>query len=179
MTGIALTEALLTLHGAGPILETAREVSRLLREAGLEGGIIGGVATVLHGHVRTTLDVDVFVSGPTEAVGEALRRHGFVFDAAERAFVKGGVPVHLVTIQQTMSPPRHYEEIDAVRVVSLADLINLKLRSGLANLLRAQDLADVIGLIRARALGGDFAAKVDPALRAEFRRLADAVRAEP
>jgi hypothetical protein len=33
-------------------------------------------------------------------------------------------------------------------MVTLADLINVKLRSGSTNLLQAQDLADVIGLIR-------------------------------
>lgn len=52
--------ALLTLTGSGPLLDVARDVSRILRERDLDSAIIGGVAVVMHGHVRTTLDVDVY-----------------------------------------------------------------------------------------------------------------------
>ena len=65
-----------------------------------------------------------------------------------------------------------------MRTVSLADLISMKLRSGTRSVLRAKDLGDVIGLIRHHRLTGDFAAQIDPSLRAEFRRLLDAVESE-
>jgi len=50
----------------------------------------------------------------------------------------------------------------------------MKLASGLRDPLRAIDLADVIGLIRARKLTSDFASKLSRGIRAEFRKLAKA-----
>jgi hypothetical protein len=54
----------------------------------------------------------------------------------------------------------------------------MKLRSGTANLLRAQDLADVIGLIRCRKLTGEFARHLGRSLRPTFRKLARAIERE-
>lgn len=54
----------------------------------------------------------------------------------------------------------------------------MKLRSGLASTVRAQDLADVIGLIRARHLTAEFAARLQKDLRPEFRKLVKAVQAD-
>lgn len=168
-------EALEILNGKGAILDTAREVSRLMREAGIDAAIIGGVAVVLHGHVRTTVDVDVFVSGSIEAVGDALKASGFEFDAARREFAKAGVPVHLVTIEQLKRPPSAFVEIERIRTVDLASLIEMKLRSGMSDPLRAQDIADVIGLIRHHKLTATFARDIDKRLRPEFRKLVKAV----
>ena len=44
--------------------------------------------------------------------------------------------------------------------------------------MRAIDLADVIGLIRARRLNATFASKIAKELRPDFRRLARAVARE-
>ncbi len=170
-------EALLILHGRGAILEIAREISDLLRAENLAGVIIGGVAVTLHGHVRTTVDVDLYVAD-TVRVGEALSRHGFTFDAQAKQFVKNDVPVHLVTISQLKVAPRSIQDIEGIRTVALADLINMKLRSGTLNVLRAQDLADVIGLIRANRLESAFVTQIDKELRREFRKLAKAVAEE-
>ncbi len=64
-----------------------------------------------------------------------------------------------------------------MRVVALDALIEMKLRSGLRSPARAQDLADVVGLIRARGLSRRFASRLSPDLRENFRRLVQAVRA--
>lgn len=170
-------EALLTLNGTGPLLEVAREVSRILSEAGEEGAVIGGVAVVLHGHVRTTMDVDVYAPS-AERIGDLLKGQGFAFDVERREFRKRGVPVHLVTAAQVKVPPRHFETIDEIQTISLADLISIKLRSGTENIARAQDIADVIGLIRVHTLRSDFAARIDKELRSEFRKLVKAVARE-
>lgn len=156
------------------ILSIAREVSDLLHAHGLDAAVVGGVAVVLHGHVRTTLDVDIYAPD-LERLSDLLQEHGFEFDPVEKQFVKRGVPVHLVTLEQVKDPPRRFEQIDGIRTVSLADLINMKLRSGTSDILRAQDLADVIGLIRRRRLTGDFAPRIAKPLRSEFRKLARAV----
>lgn len=177
MVDIALrNEALAMLHGESKILDVAREVSGVLRSAEIPGAIIGGVAVVLHGYVRTTLDVDVWTPEPAERLAEALKDAGFVWNRSRREFAIAGVPVHLVLTDQTGREPARRREIDGITTVSLADLINLKLRSGTKSVLRAIDLADVIGLIRANRLGSSFAVKIDKPLRAEFRKLVTAIR---
>ena len=159
-------EALQVLNGGGAILDTAREVSRLMSEAGIDAAIIGGVAVVLHGHVRTTVDVNVLISGSIDAVIDVLKAAGFA---------KAGLPVHLVTIEQLKRPPGAFVEIEGIRTVDLASLIEVKLRSGTSDPLRAQDIADVIGLIRHHNLTATFARAIDKRLRPEFRKLVKAV----
>ena len=44
---------------------------------------------------------------------------------------------------------------------------------------RAQDIADVVGLIRVRGLTSEFASRLERGVRREYRRLVRAVRAAP
>jgi hypothetical protein len=171
-------EALLMLDKRGAILDIAREISHLMRAAGIPGVVIGGVAVVLHGHLRTTKDVDIFIHPPLEPLAELLIANGFTFDRGERAFFKQGVAVHLVLPEQVGSPPNEVVEIEGITTVTLADLIGMKLRSGSENLLRAQDLADVIGLIRHHRLTSGFARHLDKALRPTFRKLVRLIERE-
>jgi hypothetical protein len=171
-------EALKLLDGRGAILDAAREISAAMREAGVEGAIVGGVAVVLHGHVRTTVDIDVYSPEPAEKLIALLESLGFSFDPSRREFVRDALVVYIVRPEQVGTPPRVLAEIEGVSVVSLADLIAMKLRSGLSNTTRAQDLADVIGLIRRRDLEGGFASQLPKELRPEFRKLVRAIRAE-
>lgn len=165
------------LEGRGQVMETARAATVALRESNVHGAVIGGVAVVLHGYVRTTSDVDVYVSD-LAAAGKALRARGFAFRRKDRSFIQAEVPIHLVTDSTAVAPSRPFETIEDVVTVSLADLINMKLRSGTEKLTRAIDLADVIGLIRCRELTAEFARELDKDLRPTFRKLARAVQRE-
>src|SRR5690242_4482571 len=164
-------EALLILEKKGAVLEIAREVSQLMRAAGISGRVIGGVAVVLHGYLRTTNDVDVFVSPPLEPIAALLTSNGFTYDRSKRAFFKRGVAVELVRPDEVGTRDVEAVEIEGVTTVALVDLVDMKLRSGTNNLLRAQDLADVIGLIREHKLKSDFARRLNPQLRPAFRKL--------
>ncbi len=168
-------EALLILEGRGAILDVAREVTQVLREAEPDGAVIGGVAVVLHGYVRTTADVDVFVPGALDEFAKALKDAGFSYSRARREFRKHAVPVQLVTTEQVRTAPQDFVEIEGIQTVSLPDLIAMKLSSGRRDLLRAIDLADVIGLIRGRRLSSAFAANLPAELRPDFRKLVRAV----
>lgn len=66
--------------------------------------------------------------------------------------------------------------IDGVRVVTLKDLVAIKLLSGLNNPARSKDLGDVEDLIRAVPLDKRFAGKLPREVREEFKGLVDAVR---
>jgi len=164
-------EVLLILDKRGKVLDIAREVCSLMHTAGIPGVVIGGIAVVLHGHVRTTKDVDIFLPPPLEPLANLLTTHGFTFDQRERAFVKHGVPIHPMLLEQAGLSPKKAVTIEGVTTVTLADLIDMKLRSGSTNLLRAQDLADVIGLIRHHCLTSGFARYLDQAPRPAFRLL--------
>jgi len=171
-------EVLLILDKRGTVLDIAREVSLLMHTAGIPGVVIGGIAVVLHGHVRTTKDVDIFIPPPLEPLANLLTAHGFTFDRREHAFVKHGVPIHLVLPEQVGLSPKKAVTIEGVTTVTLADLIDMKLRSGSTNLLRAQDLADVIGLIRRHRLTSGFARHLHKALRPTFRQLVRMIQQE-
>ncbi len=69
-------------------------------------------------------------------------------------------------------------EIDGLSTVTLADLIEMKLRSCSKNLLRAQDLADGIGLIHQHKLRNEFAEHLDKTLRSAFRKLVRLIERE-
>jgi hypothetical protein len=171
-------EALLLLEKRGTILDLAREVSHLMCAAGIPGVVIGGVAVVLHGHMRTTKDIDICLPPPLEALADLLTANGFAFDRGKKEFVKHGVAVHLVLPEQIGSLPHQMVDIEGITTVTLADLIGMKLRSGSTNLLRAQDLADVIGLIRHHRLTSSFAHYLDKTLRPAFRKLARMIQQE-
>src|SRR6516164_1043996 len=99
-------EALGLLNKRSAILDLAREVSRLMRDAGIPGAVIGGIAVVLHDHVRTTTDIEVFTEGPLEPLAELLFASGFDQDPGKKEFVGSGIPVHLVTLEQLKQAPR-------------------------------------------------------------------------
>ena len=166
---------MLMLDKKGAVLETAVKVSRLFERHHLDAAVIGGVAVVLHGHIRTTRDVDVLVRGPLEACREAFESAGMTFEKAEREFLCDEVPVHLVEQEMVRPVPGRFIDIEQIRTVRLADLISMKLHSGTENILRAQDIADVIGLIRGNKLSAGFARLIDKPVRAEFRKLVAAI----
>jgi Nucleotidyltransferase of unknown function (DUF6036) len=171
-------EALSLLDRRGSILELAREISRLMRREGISGVVIGGIAVVLHGHLRVTKDVDVLLDQPLQPVADLLRAEGFAYDEKRREFTRDGVPVHLITRDQVAKPPRETVEIEGITTVGLADLVEMKLSSGMRNMLRAQDLADVIGLIRHNCLTSEYAKHLDKSLRPIFRKLVKAIQQE-
>jgi hypothetical protein len=156
------------------------ELLRLARRVSEATGapVVGGIAVFLHGYRRTTQDIDVFAHD-ARAVASALERIGAHWDDESREFVLEGVPIHLVTEAETGGPPRETTDIENVRVVGLADLIRFKLKSGLKRPDRAQDIADVLALIRVVPLDKRFAAKLPVSQRAGFKKLVDAVRKAP
>ena len=147
-----------------------------MRREGIPGVVIGGIAVLLHGYVRTTEDIDVFIDQPLTTLKDLLIAEGFEFDEQRREFVRFGVPVQIVTRDLVTKPPQRTVEIDGIMTVTLPDLIGMKLESGSKNVLRTKDMADVIGLILHHGLGSDFARHLDKSLRPTYRKLIKAMR---
>jgi hypothetical protein len=63
---------MLMLGKRGAVLDSARNLSRLLHDHNLRGAIINGVAVALHGHVRTTRDDGILAHDSTQHFAVAL-----------------------------------------------------------------------------------------------------------
>lgn len=170
----------------GPVHETVRQLAHELDRARVAYAVIGGMALVAHGYVRTTLDVNVLVTsaGLKRTLQELLGR-GYTPAASDRrSLLNGHTGVRIGFVVAGEFPgdgkPKpvafpHPEDaatvIDGVRYVALHKLVELKLASGLSNPGRLRDLADVQELIRTLRLGDDFAAALDPSVRDKFTEL--------
>jgi hypothetical protein len=151
------------------------DVARRLKDP-VDAPVLGGIAVILHGYVRTTTDLDLYTPDRNKTDSQ-LRAAGAAWDAARREHVLNGVPIHTVTPQDAGHVVEKTSIIDGVRVVSLKDLIAIKLLCGLDNVGRSKDIGDVEELIRQVPLDKRFAGKLPPALRGPFKSLVDAVRA--
>jgi hypothetical protein len=153
------------------ILDVARRLTAVI-----DAPVLGGIAVILHGYLRTTTDLD-FYTPDRRVTDEQLRAGGAVWDAKRREHVLDDVRIHTVTPDDAGHVVANTSIIDGIRVVSLKDLVAIKLRCGLGNLNRSKDVGDVVELIRLVPLDKRFAGKLPPELRVDFKRLVDAVRA--
>jgi len=149
-------------------------VARTLRHQ-VDAAVLGGIAVYLHGLGRSTVDLDLYTTD-RRATAAQLEATGARWDAANRQHVLDRVPIHTVTPDEAGITVKRTSIIDGIRVVTLADLIAIKLLCGLNNPARSKDLGDVEGLIRAVRLDKRFAARLPKGVRNEFKALVDAVR---
>lgn len=151
-------------RGGRPEL-TAASVCAELNRSRARYLVIGGVACILHGHIRATIDLELLIEATEEnaaRVLEALQRVGYGFAGewqprqivAKPVTVIGDDPaVDLFTIAWTLRYPDALPRsvtigVDgiAVPVIGLDDLIATKLTG------RLQDAADVEVLEKIRKL---------------------------
>jgi hypothetical protein len=174
--------------GRGPIHSTLRRLADRLGHEGISYAIVDAVALNLLGYARQTVDLDILLSR------EGLQRFrdrflgcGYVpaFAGAARSFRDSETGVRIDVVQAGEYPgdgkPKPVAFPDpatsavaagAYRVVTLEKLIELKIASGLSAPHRQLiDLADVQRLIEELSLPSELAAKLDPSVQAEYRRL--------
>jgi hypothetical protein len=153
------------------ILAVARQISRQV-----DACVLGGIAVNLHGYHRTTIDLDLYTED-RKVTDVELRAAGARWDSKAREHVLDDVRIHTVTPEDARHRVQRVSEIDGIRVVSLKDLIAIKLLTGLNFPDRAKDIADVQELVRAIGLDKTFAPSLPKALRVDFKRIVDSVRA--
>ena len=138
-----------------------KEFLKLLNSNNVEYLLIGGYAVGIHGYIRTTNDLDIWVNlSPENAarIERVLREFGFAVDAltsdlflAPNSVVRLGVPPIRIEVLTSISGVQFetcYAEKEMVQieemlvpVISLARLRENKAASG-----RAKDLADLENL---------------------------------
>ena len=173
--------------GRGAVHTTLHSLVARLAEESIPYAIVGGMALNLFGFVRQTVDVDILLT--KEGLRKFLERfvgRSYVpaFPGAARAFrdADTGVRIDFLTSGEypgdgkpkpVVFPDPSFSAIDRgpYRVINLEKLIDLKLASGLSAPHRMGDLVDVQRLVEALHLPLDLDAKLDPSVRAEFRRL--------
>lgn len=168
------------VHGA---LE--RLVDRL-KELEIPYAIVGALALNAYGYQRTTTDVDVLVRRDgLEAFKRANLGRGYVEKFPGSKGLRDTVQNVKIDVLLTGDYPGDGKEKpvsfpdpagSAVRgerfaLLPLANLIELKLASGMTAPHRLRDLADVIELIRVNALDEDYAESLHPYVRDKYLEL--------
>ncbi len=139
-------------------------MAQLLTDCGVDYCLIGGLAVVVHGYVRATKDIDFFIDGlyDRERLLEksatlGLKLHEKDRELAEEGLLflrpqtKLGFQVDLLSIESSFEQKlvsraeTHVMEQGSIKVITLEDLIALKLSVG-----RPQDDADAEALIDLR-----------------------------
>lgn len=169
-----------------PVHRTLTDIAARLDALSIPYAVIGGMALVAHGYLRTTVDVDILVTcDGLERLHRELDGRGYLppFDGSRSLRnTDTGVRIEFVVTGQFPGdgkpkpiafpdPAERAVEFDGVRFVTLETLIELKLASGMTNPGRLRDLADVQELIRMLKLLPAFAERLHPYVRSEFERL--------
>ncbi len=187
----AIREVSHFFNGMDSVFESLDEIATRLTKLGVPYAVLGGMALVAHGYRRTTEDIDILITG------EGLKRiHDSLLGLGYRPLFEGsknvrdartGVRIEFVLAGEYPgdgkpkpvafpNPADVAVEIDGIRYVQLATLIELKLASGMTNPGRLRDLADVQELIRQLSLPPVFAGQLNPFVRGKFDDLAAGIR---
>lgn len=171
----------------GAVKRTMRTIAAKLDELRIPYGVVGGMALVMHGQERTTIDVDILVTADgLEAVHAALEGLGYVAPFAGSRnlrdaetgvriefLVCGNYPGNGKPAPVAFPDPSHCTTvIDGIRVVNLPTFIELKLASGLTGgAARLKDFADVVALIDVLGLPEGTADSLHEYVRPKFLEL--------
>lgn len=190
----ALAEVAQFFMKRDPVHQTLQELARRLDDAQVAYAIVGGMALVAHGYLRTTEDVDVLVSRDgLDAVHAALSGRGYVpphGGSRNLRDTRTGVRVEFLVSGEFPgdgkpkpvafpTPEAASVEIDGIRYVSLPTLVELKLASGMTSPARLRDLADVQELIARLGLDEAFGARLNPFVREQYQELRRSLQAGP
>jgi len=171
---------------SSPLQRAAEQITRRLREMGIDYAIAGALGLAAHGFVRATEDVDVLIS--REGLSRFKQRwvgRGYVDVRTGGKAVRdtaNGVKIDFLIEGDypgdgKPKPVRFPAPADAAapagefNVVALPRLIELKLASGMTAAHRLHDLADVLRLIAVAKLPRDLAERLNPYVRQKYDEL--------
>lgn len=174
--------------GDADVQHAANRLGATLDEMGIAYALCGALAVTAHGHVRTTLDVDVLITRQGLArFKERWLGRGWV----ERFQGSNGLrdTLHNIKIDVLLTgdypgdgkpkavafpDPAHVALPDTQpRVISLAALVELKTASGMTAPERPRDFDDVIQLIRVNHLPRTYGGTLNSYVQPKFEELWD------
>jgi len=173
--------------GKSPVHDAMRHLATTLDGMSIPYAVAGALAANVHGHVRTTDDVDILIRQEgLEAFKRAWLGRGWtevfpgsrgVRDAAH------GVKIDMIITGQFPGDGRpkpvafpdpaacSERRADGIPVVTLPTLLELKIASGMTAPHRPRDLDDVIQLIRKNALPASFGVRLHPYVQDKWTEL--------
>lgn len=145
-----------------------RDLAKVTSKLSVQPIVIGGIAVIVNGHKRQTVDVDLLVArdDAMKLIRRLQRSKEFSKVRLDRfRHVRTGTILVLCVEGEATTPGRkdrfpspadvEYIMRDPLPVVALIDLLALKVKSG-----RAQDEADFVSLFKAWGLSSDHVEKV-------------------
>ncbi|MCY7347597.1 MAG: nucleotidyltransferase family protein [Pyrinomonadaceae bacterium] len=187
----AYDEGLRFFMGEGILNETLRRVAKDLENHDINYVVVGAVALNSYGYRRFTEDIDLIL---TREGLEKFQKElvGLGYRPAQTGATKKfrttaeNVTVEIITsdefpgdgkpkLVRFPNPNENTVEIDGIKTLSLEQLIELKLASGMTAPHRLKDLADVQELIKVRNLTAEYAEKLNPFVREKYLELQKAV----
>lgn len=178
-----------------PVKKSLRKITSKLSALRIPHAVVGGMALVLHGFERTTVDVDLLVTEEgLRAAHEALEGLGYVAPFAGSKNLRDaetGVRIEFLVAGNYPGdgkpkpvafpdPSGVGMEVDGIRVIQLPRFIELKLASGMTGgAARLKDFADVVALIQILGLPESFAADLNEYVRPKFLELWHDLKRQP
>ena len=179
--------------GRAPVQAAMAQITRRLDEMQIPYAIVGGMALNEIGYERVTQDGDILL--PREGFDRFKQTwlgRGYVGKSTGKAAVRdtendvvievvfaGDYPGEREPTAVRFPHPTIAEPRARVRVLPLERLLELKLASGISAPHRLRDLADVLEVIRIRALPRDFGERLDGSVRAKYDELWIAAQGAP
>ena len=160
---IALQNASRFFMKDDPVHHTLKNICGRLQDLDIDYAVVGGMALVAHGYIRTTVDVDILLNQDgLKRAHDALEGLGYrpPFEGSKNLrdtqtgvriefLISGGYPGDGKPKPVTFPEPSDTSiVIDGISYLNLNSLLELKLASGMTNPGRIRDLADVQELIR-------------------------------
>ncbi|MCA9264671.1 MAG: hypothetical protein KDA60_12510 [Planctomycetales bacterium] len=170
-----------------PIHDTMRRLAKTLRELNIPFAIAGAMAANVHGHKRTTADVDILIR--REDLDRFKQKHiglGWVdkFEGSKNfkdavtnvnvdTLIVGDFPGDGLPKPVAFPDPQELDLIHDgdVPFVPLDTLLELKIASGMTAAHRPRDLDDAIQLIRGNHLPLEHANQLNDYVREKYRSL--------
>jgi hypothetical protein len=191
-TDLAIREGSRHFEEKSAVHEALRKITSRLDELGIPYAVAGGMAMFAHGYRRFTEDVDIVVTEQgLRAIHENLDGRGYlpIFAGSKNLRdTERGVRVEFLLSGEYPgdgkpkpvtfpNPGDAAVEIEGVRYLQLARLVELKLASGMTARGRLLDLGDVERLIAVLELPDSLSEQLDPSVREKYLELWEGVQA--
>ncbi len=172
---------------ASPIHETMRRLARILDEMKIPFAIVGAMAANVHGHKRTTADVNILIR--REDLVRFKSKHiglGWMdkFEGSKNfkdtitsvnvdTLIVGDYPGDGLPKPVAFPAPEDvsFRNDEGIPFITLETLLELKIACGTTVSHRPRDLDDVIQLIRVNRLPLEFAQKLNPFVVGKYQDL--------